>query len=368
MGSSAAPGSSVAAGHLRFRWSIVVEKRIPTAIAGVTGYEGINAARLLADHPRFRLVAALARTGFGTPLGAALPSLAGTAVADLPITESPGDAELIIMAVPHGPAAELAARWQREGRKIVDCSADFRLHDTALYARWYGHPHPAPDLLPRAVYGLCEWRRDEIRASSLIANPGCFPTAALLALLPAFAADLVEPDAIVDAKTGVSGAGRSPSRRVHFAETSDSVAPYGVAGHRHLPEMEGELAAFTRGKAAPRITFIPHLLPMNRGLLATCYATLHPGVTAQAVHAAYHERYAGDPFITILEQPPETGWVRGSNRCLLSIHVDSDRRRLTVISAIDNLMKGGAGQAVQNANLLFDLPEMTGLTQAGVWP
>ncbi len=345
-----------------------METRIPTAIVGVTGYEGVNVARLLAEHPRFQVIEVTARATAGVPLGVALPALAGSSVADLPIRESVADAALVFLAVPHGPAATLAAEYRRAGRRVIDISADFRLSDPALYARWYNHDHPAPELLPGAVYGLSEWHRPAIRQSDLIANPGCFPTAALLALLPAVAAQLVEPDLIVDAKTGVSGAGRSPSRRVHFSETSDSVTAYGVNGHRHLPEIEMELGNMAESGQAPRVTFIPHLVPMNRGILATCYATLRAGITETEVRAAYQERYQGEPFITLLDQPPETGWVRGSNRCLIMLRVDAARQRLIVVSAIDNLMKGGAGQAVQNANLMYDLPETMGLTQAGVWP
>lgn len=340
---------------------------IPTAIVGVTGYEGVNLARLVAAHPRLRLVEATARAAAGEPLGRALPALAGTNVADVRIGETVRKAELVFIATPHGVAAPLVAEQHRAGRRVIDISADFRLRDPADYAAWYGHAHPAPELLAGAVYGLPEQHRAAIRTAQIVANPGCFPTAAILALLPAVAAGMIEPDVIVDAKTGISGAGRSPSRRVHFAETHDSVTAYGLAGHRHLPEIETELA-LAAPDDPPRVTFIPHLVPMNRGILATCYATLRPGVSAAAVHAAYAARYAGEPFVTLLDQPPETGWVRGSNRCLLHVAVDAGRRRLVAISALDNLMKGGAGQAVQNANLCLDLPETAGLEGAGLWP
>nr|MBA3826400.1 N-acetyl-gamma-glutamyl-phosphate reductase [Ktedonobacterales bacterium] len=224
---------------------------------------------------------------------------------------------------------------------------------------------PAPEWLSAAVYGLPELRRAAIQGAQLVANPGCFPTAAILALAPAFAANLITPEAIVDAKTGITGAGRSPSRRVHFSEMHDSLAAYGLAGHRHTPEM---VQALTHANAAtpPAITFVPHLVPMNRGILATCYATLRAGITEAMVHAAYQAQYEGELFITLCDAPPETGWVRGSNRCLLSLHVQG--QRLIVVSAIDNLMKGGAGQAIQNANLLFGLPETAGLALEGLWP
>lgn len=340
---------------------------IASAIVGVTGYEGIVLARLLARHPRFRLIEVTARTYAGQTLGEALPSLTREPIGALPITEAVREAELIFVAAPHGAAGEIAAGFRREGRRVIDLSADFRLRDVAVYAQWYKRPHPAPDILPEAVYGLSELAGDALHGANLVANPGCFPTGALLALTPAVECDLLAPEVIVDAKTAVSGAGRSPTRRTHFVETSDSVTAYGVEGHRHLPEMEQELAARTSGEAT-QITFIPHLVPMNRGILSTCYATLRPRVTSEAVMGAYRARYAGKPFVTILDFPPETGWVRGSNQCLLSLTVDESRRRLVVVSAIDNLMKGGAGQAVQNANLMYGYDETTGLDQAGVWP
>ena len=340
---------------------------IPAAVVGVTGYEGANVARLLIHHPHLRLVEATARTAIGETLGQALPSLAASSVADLPITESAREAELIFLAVPHGRAGEMAADYQREGRRVIDLSADFRLHDPELYATWYQRPHPAPELLPTAAYGLCEWQREAITVARLVANPGCFPTAALLAILPLFAAGLVQPDVVVDAKTGVSGAGRSPSRRVHYAETAESITAYNVAGHRHLPEMEQTVVDIAP-TANPRITFIPHLVPMNRGLLATCYATLHAEATAAQVHAAFAEYYAATPFVRMIDRPPETGWVRGSNTCLLHVYVDEIRRRVVAISALDNLMKGGAGQAIQNANLMYGWDETAGLPTEGIWP
>lgn len=346
----------------------VADPRISAAVVGVTGYEGANIARLLARHPRLGLIEAISRSALGSPLGAALPSLAASPLADLPITEAVREAELVFLAVPHGPAADLAARYLREGRRVIDLSADFRLRDPALYAAWYGQAHPQPALIPVAVYGLCEWQSAALRDARLVANPGCFPTAALLALLPLCAAELVQPDIIVDAKTGISGAGRSPSRRVHFAETAESVTAYGVTGHRHVPEMEQELARVALDAAPPAITFTPHLIPMNRGLLATCYATLRPGVTGTQVHAAFHHRYVAAPFVQVIDRPPETSWVRGSNTCMIFAHVDEQRQRIVVCSALDNLMKGGAGQAIQNANLMYGWDESVGLPSEGVWP
>ncbi len=341
---------------------------IPCAIIGVTGYEGANLARLIASHPHLRLTEATARTEVGCTLNRALPALAGLPGADLVISERVSEAELVFIAVPHGPAGTLAAECRREGRHVIDLSADFRLRERTLYAQWYHQPHPAPDLLPEAVYGLCEWEREALRRADLIANPGCFPTAAILALAPAISERLIESQIVVDAKTGISGGGRSPSRRFHFAETHDSVAAYGLGGHRHLPEMEQELGKFARDGATPQITFVPHLVPMNRGILATCYVTLRPGVRAAQVMEAYQARYAREPFVQIIDRPPETAWVRGTNRCLLHLAVDEARGRAIIVSAIDNLMKGGAGQAIQNANLRYGWPETAGLESGGLWP
>jgi N-acetyl-gamma-glutamyl-phosphate reductase len=341
---------------------------VSTAIVGVTGYEGAVLARLVAAHPHLHLIEATARSDAGRCLGDALPSLAGTPVAQLPLTESVREAEFVFIAVPHGPASQIAAQCLREGRRVVDLSADFRLHDPDLYATWYGHEHLAPDLLPNAVYGLPEWRRDQLRQATLVANPGCFPTTALLALGPVVAEQLVQPDVIIDAKTGITGGGRSPSRRFLFVENHDSITAYNVNGHRHTPEMVQEFAAQAGDGAAPSVTFIPHLVPMNRGILATCYATLRQDVTAAQVREAYAKHYANEPFIILSDRPPETAWVRGSNRCMIFLAIDENRRRLVVVAAIDNLMKGGAGQAVQNANLMCGFAETAGIDAVGVWP
>jgi N-acetyl-gamma-glutamyl-phosphate reductase len=344
-----------------------VPSPIPTAVVGVTGYEGANLARLLAAHPHFALIEATARREIGVALGRALPALAGLPCADIPITESVREAALVFIAAPHGPAGEIAAACRRAGRRVIDLSADFRLRDPAQYTQWYGHAHPAPELLP-AAYGLCEWQRAAIREADLIANPGCFPTAAILALAPALAARMIQPAIIVDAKTAISGAGRSPARRVHFSETHDSTAPYGLGGHRHLPEMVNLLTDLAPASDPPQITFVPHLVPMSRGILATCYVTLQPGISIADLAAAYEARYAGEPFVEVIARPPETAWVRGSNRCLIHIAGDAVPGRAIIISAIDNLMKGGAGQAIQNANLRYGLPETAGLEMGGLWP
>jgi N-acetyl-gamma-glutamyl-phosphate reductase len=281
------------------------------------------------------------------------------------------------------------------GTKVVDLSADFRLRDAAIYEEWYRHTHPAPALLETAVYGLCERYRQRIVGASLVANPGCYATAAILALLPAMAAGIIEHNIIIDGKSGVSGSGRNASLDKIYAEVNEDVSAYSLSGHRHLPEISQELeaAASAGGSAAssmvgvplagtlgwrpaggpPRITFIPHLVPMTRGILATCYADLKPDasqrvVTVAEVRSLYEEYFAGEPFVRVVDQPPHTKWTYGSNSCLIYPTVDTRTGRLLVISCLDNLVKGAAGQAIQNANRLYGLPETAGLPVMSLYP
>lgn len=341
--------------------------------------------RLLAQHPQFQVTSVTARSSVGKRLDEIFPQLhallpSGTRTVDptLVITEEPADTDLAFVCLPHAAAAESVAKLLQRGIKVVDLSADFRLHDVATYEEWYKHTHPAPALVETAIYGLCERYREQIRGAALVANPGCNATTAILALLPAFAAGLVRPDVIIDVKAGNSGAGRSPSLPTHYAEVNENVSAYGLAGHRHLPEVvqELELGAQAGGhplEAAPRITFLPHFMPMTRGILVTCYADLLPNAegrfpTAAAIRALYTEYYANEPFVHVVEQSPQTKWTYGSNHCFIHPFIDERTRRLIVIACLDNLMKGAAGQAVQNANLVYGLPETTGLTALGVHP
>ncbi|HWE62812.1 MAG TPA: N-acetyl-gamma-glutamyl-phosphate reductase [Chloroflexota bacterium] len=335
---------------------------IDVAILNVTGYAGLDAALLLRRHPVFRLVAVSGRGEAGKRLSEVFPFWDGE---DLRIEEGVPPVDLVICALPHAAAAGAIAPLYREGARVVDISADFRLHDADLYASWYG-PHAAPDLLPEAVYGLPELHRAAIRAARLVANPGCYPTAALLALAPALEAALIEPSAVIDAKSGVSGGGRSLTLTNHFSEVNESVSAYGLAGHRHLPEIEQELAALA-GQPVTTV-FTPHLVPMTRGLLATCYARLRRPITAPEALALYRERYQGEPFVRVTEQPPATKWTTGTNQCLVHATVSRSGEYLVAVAAIDNLVKGAAGQAIQNANLLFDLPEAQGLDLPVLYP
>lgn len=342
-----------------------MSERIPVGIINVTSYTGAELARLLLAHPQFRLCEVTARSAQGQRLNDFFPHLAS---GDLTITEQIKEAQLVFVALPHGAAAEVIPGLLAEGRRVVDLSADFRLKDAETYATWYKHTHPRPDLLEQAVYGLCELHRDELREARLVGNPGCYPTATILALAPALAAGMIKPDVIVDAKSGVSGAGRSLALSYHFSEANENLAAYGLDGHRHTPEMEQELRRQMRQPETLRFTFIPHLVPMTRGILATCYADLLEPLPVEEIRAMYERFYAGSPFVRLTARPPETKWTFGSNSCLLYPVVDRRTNRLIVVSCLDNLVKGASGQAIQCANILSGLAETAGLSASAVFP
>src|SRR5438105_7449745 len=335
------------------------------AIAGATGYAGGELARLLLRHPEARLVAAVARAHPGGPCSPAQPHL-HSAPDSLLVGREVGDAEVVFTALPAGEAAKQAGAWLGEGRTVIDIGSDFRLRDPALYQKWYGYAHPAPELLKEAVYGLTELTRERVRGARLIANPGCYPTAALLALAPALKAGVVTADLIVDAKSGVSGAGHTVDDAYLFGTMDESVRPYGVPKHRHTPEIAQEATALL-GKA-PRITFTPHLIPMNRGLIASCYAPLRSGKSATDVAGAYAREYAEEPFVRVVETYPATKATLGSNWCLVHALVDEENSRLVAFAALDNLVKGAAGSALQNFNARFGYPETMGLETLPLWP
>jgi N-acetyl-gamma-glutamyl-phosphate reductase len=338
-------------------------KRIRAAVVNGTGYGGVELIRLLRGHPSFQLAEVTARSEAGKPVASVFPQLADL---DLTFSERVDEAELVFVGLPDRAAVELVPRLLAEGRRVLDLSAAFRLRSADLYPTWYGYEHSASALLKSAVYGLAEWNREALPGAQLVACPGCYPTATLLALWPAVTRGLVEPDLIVDAKSGVSGAGRTLRLSSHFSEVNEDVSAYGLDGHRHLPEIEQEL---TRASGvAPRLTFIPHLVPMTRGVLATCYATLRDGVSPDDVRDAYNQAYADTPCIRVTLGAPHTKWTLGSNLCFVSPTVEQRTGRLIVVSAIDNLVKGAAGQAIQCANLLYDLPETLGLPLEGVYP
>ena len=339
--------------------------RTRVAIVGVTGYAGGELARILLRHPEVDLVAAVARSHQGEQLRDVQPHLHG-APASLVVGSDVGDAEVVITALPAGEAAKLASGWLKDGRALIDVGSDFRLRDAAGYQRWYGYTHPAPELLQEAVYGLTEFARERLRGARLVSNPGCYPTASLLALAPAVRAGLIGDDVIVDAKSGVSGAGHNVDEAYLYGTIDENVRAYGVPRHRHTPEISQELTSL--GATSPRLTFTPHLIPMTRGLIATCYAPLRDGVTVEQVAQAYAKAYAEEPFVRVTRAFPQTKAALGSNWCLVHAVVDEANGRLVAMGALDNLVKGAAGSAVQNLNAMRGYPETLGLEGLPLWP
>lgn len=338
---------------------------VRVAVVGVTGYAGGELARILLRHPEARLVAAVARSKAGVPLREVQPHL-HDAPPSLLVGSDVGDAELVFTALPAGEAAKLAPAWLGEGRCVIDVGSDFRLRDPGAYETWYGYAHPAPDLLASAVYGMTEFARARLSGARLVANPGCYPTASLLALGPAVKHGLVTSEVIVDAKSGVSGAGHSVDEAFLYGTVDESVRTYGVPRHRHTPEIAQGIVDL--GGGAPRLTFAPHLVPMTRGLIATCYAPLREGVTAAQVAEAYRVEYASEPFVRVTRSFPATKATLGSNWCLVHATVDDASGRLVAVGALDNLVKGAAGSAVQNMNAVLGYPEATGLGALPLWP
>jgi len=328
-------------------------------IINVTGYTGVELARLLSQHPKVELTSVTGRSAAGQKLGEVFPHLAGI---DLTVEAELGEVELAFSAMPHKESAKEIMPLLERGIKVVDISADFRLKEAAEYERWYGFNHPAPQLLKEAVYGLTELYRSQIASARLVANPGCYPTAAILALAPAVKAKLVEPDIVIDSKSGVSGAGRTLNLQTHFSEANEDVSAYALEGHRHLPEITQEL------KRLPSVTFVPHLVPMTRGILTTCYAPLASGKSEKELKELYLDFYKNEPFVKVASFPPHTKHTVGSNLCLVYPTIDQRTGRLIVISCIDNLIKGASGQAIQNMNLMLGLPETTGLQALSIFP
>ena len=341
------------------------------AIINVTGYAGIELARLLHRHPEVKLTQVTGRSAVGQKLGDAFPHLADI---DLTIdAEVSNSVDVVFSALPQTASAEALIPIVEKGIKSIDISADFRLKDPSEYEKWYGVPHAKPQLLEESVYGLPELNRGEIRSATLIANPGCYPTGAILALAPAIREGIVHEDIIIDAKSGVSGAGRGLSLTTHFSEVNENVFAYAVDGHRHLPEITQELRRFGSG-FEPRITFLPHLIPMTRGILSSCYVTLKDGAIStgsngvEEVRALYKSFYQEEPFVQVVDSSPMTKHTLGNNSCIVYPTVDIRTNRLVVISCLDNLVKGAAGQAIQNMNIMFDLPETEGLEQLALYP
>ena len=324
-------------------------------VAGASGFAGALAASLVHRHPRLDLAAATARADAGECLDRLYPRYrVPVELTELDLDRA-ADSDAAIVAYPHGAAAEVVARFIEAGLAVVDISADFRLRDPATYEETYGE-HGAPELLGDAVYGLTELRRDEVRRARLVANPGCYPTAALLALAPLAEAGLAG-DIVISAASGVSGAGRGGGGRLHFVSVDENFTPYGVDAHRHLPEIVQELEVFGN---ASRVTFVPHLLPLDQGLTASCFVAPTRDVDADELRRLYRERYEGETFVEVVDDPPGVREVRDTNLCRIHVAVDGTGRALA-FAAIDNLWKGAAGQAIQNLNLMLGFDETEGL-------
>jgi N-acetyl-gamma-glutamyl-phosphate reductase len=326
------------------------------AVFGAAGYTGALSARLLHRHPSFALTAITARSDVGRRLDDLYPHYRVPLVLEELDLDRHADVEAAVVAYPHGAAAELVVQLRDRGLRVVDLSADFRLRDPAVYGEWY-RVHPEPALIAEAVYGLPERYREEIRGADLVANPGCFPTAALLALAPLARAGLLQ-DVVIDAKSGVSGAGRAATEKTHFVTVHENTSAYSVPRHRHTPEIEQELAVLGAGLT---VTFTAHLLPLDQGELVSCYVTA-PDADGADLPALYRAEYEAEPFIELVSGPPGVRDVRETNICRISVHRDERTGRVIVFAAIDNLWKGAASQAVQNLNLMFGRPEGEGIS------
>jgi len=341
---------------------------IKVGIVGGTGYTGVELLRLLALHPQVELRVITSRADAGTPVSQMFPSLRG--VVDLqfvhPDKAHLEQCDLVFFATPNGIAMQQARALLDAGAKVIDLAADFRLQDIVSWEKWYGMKHACPELVAEAVYGLPEVNREKIKSARLIANPGCYPTAVQLGFIPLLEAGVIETGSLIaDAKSGVSGAGRKAEIGALFAEAGDNFKAYGVAGHRHLPEIRQGLGRVKNQEVG--LTFVPHLTPLIRGIHATLYGRLAREVDLQAL---FEQRYANEPFVDVMPagSHPETRSVRGSNRCRIAVHRPQGGDTVVVLSVIDNLVKGAAGQAVQNMNIMFGLPESMALNIVPLLP
>lgn len=360
-------GTGIAPIEAGLRDRDVAADPIRVAVIGATGYAGAELVRLLALHPAVEIVGLVGRDRQGDPLGGIHPHLSGT---ELHVHDAvPAQAEAVFLALPHGASAARVPELIAEGRAVIDLGADFRLRDPAGYPRWYGFDHPAPDVLAQAVYGLPELHRAELQALAdarvaggpvVVGAPGCYPTTTILATAPLARAGLIA-DLVVDAKSGVSGAGREPKAELHFGEVNESVRAYGLFTHRHLAEIEQELGM-------DGVDFLPHLVPMTRGIFASCHVRTTRPVTQDELDALYAEAYDEEPFVRVVQAPPATKHTLGSNEVRVFVRVDERTGRVLALGVLDNLVKGAAGQGIQAFNLVFGLPETTGLLQLPLAP
>lgn len=341
---------------------------IKVGIVGGTGYTGVELLRLLAQHPEVELTAITSRAEAGSAVADMFPSLRGRVALKFsdPATAPLKECQIVFFATPNGVAMQQTRNLLDAGVRVIDLAADFRIKDIAVWEKWYGMTHAAPDLVAEAVYGLPELNRAQIKGARLVANPGCYPTAVQLGFLPLIEAGCVDIDHLIaDAKSGVSGAGRKAETHILFAEASDNFKAYGVAGHRHLPEIRQGLSGVASAQVG--LTFVPHLTPIIRGIHATLYARI---TREEDFQSLYEKRFAGENFVDVLpaKSHPDTRSVRAANMCRIAVHRPQGGDTLVVLSVIDNLVKGAAGQAVQNMNLMFGFDECLGLTQVPVLP
>ncbi len=345
---------------------------IKVGIAGATGYSGIGLIQILKSHPMVEIIWLSAESNAGKKLSDVRQSMYGVCdmiCQPLEIEKLIPSVDVVFMGLPNGIAMKNAGAILSSGKKLIDISADFRIKDAKQFTDIYKMEHASAGLISQAVYGLSEINKDKIKKANLLSNPGCYPTASILGISPLLKNKMISDSSIIiDAKSGVSGAGASPSDKTHFDECNDNVRAYNVAAHRHNPEIDQELSAIA-GKEI-KTTFTPHLIPMDRGILSTIYADLNSDVSSAELFKQYREFYKDAPFVRILDEGklPATKYVRGSNYCDISIVVDKRTKRVIVLSAIDNLVKGASGQAVQNMNIMFGLDETTGLEWAPVFP
>ncbi|NRA20688.1 MAG: N-acetyl-gamma-glutamyl-phosphate reductase [Oceanospirillaceae bacterium] len=347
-----------------------ISNSIKVGILGASGYTGADLVRLAAMHPHMELSVLTANSHAGKKYAEVYPHLGALNLPDLIKIEEANwsDLDVIFCGLPHGTTQKIVASLPKHV-KVIDLSADFRLRDTATYQQWYGHEHFAPHLQEKAVYGLPEHYREQIKQANLVACPGCYPTAALLMLIPLLKAKLLDINSIIiDAKSGLTGAGRGLKQNTLFAEAGEGMSVYGVAGHRHAPEIEQELTV-AQG-ADVMVSFTPHLIPMNRGEFVSTYANLTSGASIADIRKVLSDTYRDEPFVRLLEEGAGIGtqYVRGSNQCLLSAHADRVPGRVLLFSTLDNLVKGSSGQAIQNMNLMFDFAETLGLNQQPMFP
>ena len=341
------------------------------SIAGATGYTGLELLRLLMKRPDIQIETLTSKTYGGKTIAEVFPSLAGQA--DFPLTGLEDNiarsCDILFLALPHTASMEKMPAFLKGDCRVIDLSADFRLQDADSFKTWYKTPHKNPETLSEAVYGLPELHRAEIKTAKLVANPGCYPTSVILALAPIMNTDWVDPQSVIaDCKSGVSGAGRKTSLGVHFCESNEGVSAYNLAEHRHTPEMEQELSRLTGQEIS--LTFSPHLMPMTRGILSSVYINLKTNISLEKVLAHFRDYYKDEPFVRALQAGTyaNTKFVAYSNYCDIGLQIDRRNKRLIITSAIDNLVKGASGQAVQNMNIMLGIDETTGLDSPAIFP